>query len=257
MKQQSNMNDGANTNFKLRLSSFLSGSFSDNSPLSPSHQSLPEDEIFTSKSFSQMRTSVGSPVKSPGQLDSPFSSALGVDIMVSSIEAQQAAIIGLRQNFLVQMKRSLDATGRLSDVARCHRLSRLLDVNVEAISIEEELKNHLQTIANQKLSTDLKASMDVILKESRILAEESEGRTEDPQNSKTIELKIYYCHESLERILRSLHFIVTTFNSLISNVDDSFQFDRLRPTLLNQTSVETLIMALPQKYNLEVLQIQQ
>lgn len=207
-------------------------------------------------SFSQMHASLGSPVKSPGQMDSPFSSAHGVDVIAAGIEAQQAAIAGLRQNWLVQVQRALDETGRLSDVTRCHRLSRLLDVNVEAIKVQEEMKTYLLSVANQKLSADLKASMDVILKESRILLEEGECRTEDPQNSKTIELKIYYCHESLERILRSLLFIVSTLNSVGVFGDESFALDRLKPTLLSQATVETLIMALPQKYSLEVIQIQ-
>ena len=86
--------------------------------------------------------------------------------MTASIEAQQLAIVGLRRGWLVPMKAALDATGRLSDVARCYRLSRLLEVNQEALSVEEELKKYLAAAANQRLSADLKMAMDAILKAS-------------------------------------------------------------------------------------------
>lgn len=86
--------------------------------------------------------------------------------MTASVEAQQLAIVGLRRGWLVPMKAALDATGRLSDVARCYRLSRLLEVNQEALSVEEELKKYLAAAANQRLSADLKMAMDAILKAS-------------------------------------------------------------------------------------------
>lgn len=99
-------------------------------------------------------------------MDSPYSSVQGADVMTASIEAQQLAIVGLRRGWLAPMKVALDATGRLSDVARCHRLSRLLEVNQEALSIEEELKKYLVSAANQRLGADLKMAMDSILKVS-------------------------------------------------------------------------------------------
>lgn len=254
------MTDMANTNFKLKLSSFISGSFNDNSAFSPWTMSPTEEEteVVTTRNFASMRSSLGpslgSPLKSPGQVDSPYSSVQGADVMTASIEAQQLAIVGLRRGWLAPMKVALDATGRLSDVARCYRLSRLLEVNQEALSIEEELKKYLASAANQRLGADLKMAMDSILKESRYLQEESEGKADNEVDNRAIELKIYYLHESLERILRSLLFILASLNSGGSTSDDSaFQFDRLRPTIMNLTAVETLLMALPQKYNLEVI----
>lgn len=245
-----------NANFKLRLGSFISGSFTDNSPLSPSLPTSPiESEIFVART-KEMRQSVGVATRSSSQIDSPYSSAHGVDIMTASIEAQQLAIVSLRQGWLVPMKAVLDDTGRLSDVARCFRLSRLLDVNAETITVEEELKNYWASVPNQKLGADLKLYMDAILKESRILQVEGSGQPENNLDRKMVELKIFYCHESLERILRSLLSIVTSLHNSSSSSDDALlQFDRLRPTLMNQMAVETLLMALPQKYSLEVIKI--
>lgn len=251
-----------NNNFKLKLGSFISGSFNDNSSYSPWILSPSEEqenaEVVTTKNFASMRSSLGpslgSPVRSPTSVDSPYSSVQGADIMTASIEAQQLSIVGLRRGWLAPMKVALDATGRLSDVARCYRLSRLIEVNQEALSVEEELKKYLASAANQRLSADLKMAMDAILKESRILQEEGEGKADNEVDSRAIELKIYYSHESLERILRSLLFILTTLNSGGATSDDSnFQFDRLKPTLMTPTAIETLLMALPQKYNLEVI----
>ena len=75
------------------------------------------------------------------------------------------------------------------------------------------------------------------------------------------EVKIYYCHDSVEKILRALYTIIKALNS--GKIDDALllQFDELRKsknnekmhTMLSTDSVTTLLQSLPQKYSLEIL----
>lgn len=252
------MNNSTDIDFKLRLSSFISESFNDNLPLSASLQCPADEETGeTSKPVSQTQSSVGqfpesSSAQSPG--DSFYGAAEGVASIAASVEAQRSAVVDLRQNWLAGARKSADASGRLADVTRLHRLSRLLDIGAEMISVQEELKNYFLSVSSGKLSADLRAPTESILKESSLLAEIGECSAEDePTSNRAIELKIYNCHELMERILRSLLSVATT---LRWGVESTTYDSSPKATLLSRTSVERLIMSLPQKYILEAIHLQ-